>query len=74
MQRLQGGSFMNDKELFMRVFVRDPEGAAALARLKQRFYDQPIYAAGGDEGDRETAYRAGQRETVAFILRVLEQK
>jgi len=64
---------MTDKELFAAVFVRNPEGAQALKRLQSRFYDGPIYQHGGHEADRHTAFCAGSREVVAYILRTLQQ-
>jgi len=59
---------------YKRTFVNDPDGARVLADLKARFYDVDVFVKGGEEGARETDYRAGKRAAVAHILNLLGQK
>lgn len=49
------------------IFEDDRRGAALLEDLTNRFAKR-IYVKGGHEADRETCYRAGQREVVEFIV------
>lgn len=53
---------------FKRVFEEMPGGAEVLNELTRRF-GRAVYVTGGNEGDRETCYRAGQRSVLDFILR-----
>lgn len=54
-------------EIYARVFENHAEGAQILVDLVARFGGNP-YVRGGQEADRETAYRAGQNRVVQFIL------
>lgn len=56
-----------DPEMYSRVFENHAEGARILADLIDRFGGNP-YVRGGQEADRETAYRAGQNRVVQHIL------
>ncbi len=49
------------------VFSDDKRAALVLDALEQRFCTQPIFVAGGHDGDRETCRRVGQREVIDFI-------
>lgn len=59
-------------EMYARVFDGHAEGALILEDLVARFGGNP-YVAGGLEGDRETAYRAGRGSVVHFILGKINQ-
>lgn len=59
-------------EAYARVFDGFPEGRQILEELVARFGGNP-YVRGGHEADRETAYRAGQRRVVDFILTRINQ-
>jgi hypothetical protein len=50
---------------YVRVFEQHPEGAAILADLTRRFYDQPSFVPGQPD---VVAYREGRRSVLAFIL------
>lgn len=54
-------------EAYARVFENIPEGGQILEELVARFGGNP-YVRGGQEADRETAYRAGRNSVVQFIL------
>jgi hypothetical protein len=56
-----------DPAMYSRVFEHHAEGALILADLVERFGGNP-YVRGGQEADRETAYRAGQNRVVQHIL------
>ena len=57
------------RELAHRVFVRNPDGKQVLEYLAANFYDCTIFAKGGNDGDRQTAFNAGRREVVSFIFK-----
>lgn len=52
---------------YLVLFQDMPGGAAILDELVSRFGKNP-YVKGGLEGDRQTAYNAGQLEVVNYIL------
>lgn len=52
---------------FKAIFEDDLRGAAILDHLVARFGRQ-VYVKGGHEADRETCYRAGQRDAIEFIV------
>lgn len=52
---------------FKAIFEDDLRGAAILDHLVARFCRQ-VYVKGGHEADRETCYRAGQRDAIEFIV------
>jgi hypothetical protein len=54
-------------EEYKALFEDDKRGAAILDHLVQRFARQ-VYVKGGHEADRETCYRAGQRDAIEFIV------
>lgn len=54
-------------EDYKRVFEEMAGGPQILEELTRRF-GQPVFVKGGQEGDRETCYRAGQRSVLDFIL------
>jgi len=56
------------KQLYKRIFLNDPDGQLILEDLVSRFYDIDVFVKGGQDGDRHTAYKAGMRQAVAFIL------
>lgn len=58
-----------DAAMYQRVFVGHHEGAKVLEDLTARYFDQPIFVPGGEEGARETQRRAAQHEVIGFILR-----
>jgi hypothetical protein len=54
------------ESVYNTVFVKSRDGEEVLAELCRLFYDRPSY----EKGDAmHTAFREGQRSTVAFILR-----
>lgn len=55
-------------QLYKRIFLNDPDGQKILEDLVAKFYDVEIFVKGGQDGDRETARRAGSRKTVGYIL------
>lgn len=54
-------------EMYARVFDGLPEGKLVLEDLVTRFGRNP-FVRGGQEGDRETCFRAGQLAVPTFIL------
>lgn len=52
---------------FADLFEDDRRGAAILASLTARFA-RKVYVPGGHDADRETCYRAGQRDVIEFIV------
>lgn len=62
-----------DPAMYARVFEGHAEGALILEDLVARFYDVPLYVAGGHEGERETLRKVARREVVQFILQRLGQ-
>lgn len=66
---------MSDKlppEAYARVFENHAEGAQILDELATRF-GGGIYVKGGLEGDRQTAFNAGRRSVLDFILGRINQ-
>lgn len=60
--------------MYSRVFEGHHEAKLVLEDLQARFYDAPsLFVAGGQEGDRATAYKLGQRDVVAFIFARIAQ-
>ena len=59
-------------EVYARVFENHADGAQVFEELVARFGGNP-YVRGGQEADRETAYRAGQNRVVQFILGRINQ-
>ncbi|AOE41970.1 hypothetical protein BEE12_16055 [Pantoea agglomerans] len=49
------------------LFEQMPGGQQVLAELVNKFGNNP-YVAGGHDGDRQTAFNAGQLSVVSFIL------
>jgi len=49
------------------LFQQMPGGEQILAELTELFGNNP-FVAGGHEGDRQTAYNAGQLSVVTYIL------
>lgn len=62
-----------DAGTYERVFVNNPDGKLVLEDLLARFHDRRMWAAGGEEGRRETERRAAQAEVLRFILGRLGQ-
>lgn len=58
---------------YLRVFLTD-DGGRVLKDLKRLFHDRDIFVEGGHEGDRLTAYKAGQQSVIKYILKRLEEK
>ena len=58
---------------YQRVFLND-YGGRVLTDLKRLFHDRDIFVEGGHEGDRLTAYKAGQQSVIRYILKRLETK
>ena len=56
--------------LYREVFERDPAGRRILQHLIANYYDVEVFERGPD-GDRMTAYKAGQRSVVGGILKKL---
>ena len=54
-------------EMYFRVFEDHAEGRLILEDLTARFGGS-IYCKGGLEGDRQTAFNAGRRAVLDFIL------
>jgi hypothetical protein len=54
-------------EVYARVFENHAEGRQILDELIKRFGGS-IYVKGGHEADRHTAYNAGRRSVLDFIL------
>lgn len=54
-------------EMYARVFEQHAEGRLILDDLTARFGGS-IYVKGGLEGDRQTAFNAGRRAVLDFIL------
>lgn len=52
---------------YKRLFEEMPGGPQVLGALTKRF-GHASYVRGGQEADRETCYRAGQRAVLDFIL------
>lgn len=59
--------------LYKRVFLVNPEGEQVLADLVRMFYDVQVFVQGGQDGDRATAYKAGQRAAIHHILQQIGQ-
>lgn len=59
--------------LYTHTFSNDPSGRKVLEDLVARFYDVEVFVQGGQDGDRATAYKAGSRAVVHYILRQLAQ-
>jgi len=53
------------------VFEDDRRAALVLEALEQRFCTSAAFVSGGQEGDRETCRRIGQREVIDFIWKQL---
>lgn len=60
------------RELYRRVFVHNPDGQRVLEDLSSLFYDVEVFVKGAD-GVTETAYNAGRRKAIAFILSTISQ-
>ena len=58
--------------LYRRVFVHNPDGQRVLEDLSSLFYDVEVFVKGTD-GVTETAYNAGRRKAIAFILATISQ-
>jgi hypothetical protein len=52
-------------EQYFNLFQRDPVGVAVLEELSARFYDGFAFS----QDPYQTAYNAGRRDAVAYILR-----
>lgn len=59
-------------EVYARVFENHAEGAMILDDLTARF-GGGIFVRGGQEGDRQTAYNAGRRSVLDFIIGRINQ-
>lgn len=55
---------------YKRLFEETAGGAEVLDELTRRFGGS-IFVKGGPEGDRQTWFKAGQRDVLDFILRQL---
>ena len=55
-------------EMYARVFDGHHEGKIILEDLVARFYDRPIFVAGGADAERLTTLNLGKRAVVGFIL------
>jgi hypothetical protein len=56
------------REKCRRVFGHNPDGKEILEYLSAHFYDSQVFVKGGQDGDRETCYKAGKRDLVGFII------
>lgn len=59
-------------DLYRRTFVHNPDGKQVLEDLCAMFYDVDIFVKGQD-GVTETAYNAGKRKAIGFILSIISQ-
>ncbi|EML1595545.1 hypothetical protein RVY52_000239 [Burkholderia cenocepacia] len=55
-----------------RVVFESPVGAVVLDDLVRRFTGA-VFVSGGQDGERETTFRLGRRETVEHILRMINR-
>ena len=55
-----------------RVVFESPAGALVLDDLVRRFTGA-VFVSGGHDGERETTFRLGRRETVEHILRMINR-
>lgn len=55
-----------------RVVFESPIGAVVLDDLVRRFTGA-VFVSGGQDGERETTFRLGRRETVEHILRMINR-
>ena len=60
------------QDLYRRVFLHNPDGAKVLEDLSSLFYDVDVFVKGQD-GVTETAYKAGRRSAVGFIMAMTSQ-
>ena len=58
------------EKLYVEVFERDPAGRRVFQHLIAMYYDVEVFERGTD-GDRVTAYKAGQRSVIGNILKTL---
>lgn len=58
---------------FKHIFTEAPGGAQILEHLNTRF-GQPSYVRGGQEADRETCYRAGQRSVLDYLNSMINKE
>lgn len=63
----QSGAPTVDAQMYARVFETHHEGKLVLEDLVTRFGRNP-FVKGGQEGDRATAYNAGQLSVPMFII------
>lgn len=59
-------------EDYRAIFEDDRRGAAIFEQL-YRLFGTAVYVPGGQEGDRETCYRAGRRDVIEFITRQINR-
>ncbi|MBR7942350.1 hypothetical protein [Burkholderia cenocepacia] len=55
-----------------RIAFESPVGALVLDDLVRRFTGA-VFVSGGQDGERETTFRLGRRETVEHILRMINR-
>lgn len=51
------------------VFDIDPNGQRVIDHLQLVFANKSTYVRGGQEGDRESCFRAGQADVIGFIFK-----
>ena len=60
------------QELYKQVFMHNPDGVRVLEDLSALFYDCEVFVSGQD-GVTETAYKAGRRACIGYIIRMISQ-